>query len=157
MKSEIVLTDKSIDDIEVSASITVFSGGGGVRAILKPIATFPDYGAVLLVSALPGASEVSNWTGMVGTIYALRGAFDAANITAKFEVALSTAHLNMVAETSDIIGSDLILSFGVYRYKGVRFLGIADLATSAHSYIFDGIHSADCIFRVVSKDEAVKE
>lgn len=158
MKSEIVLTDKSIDDMSVPDVDFIGYTGGGLRTLSKQIASFPDYGAILLVAPILGTTEADDWTGMVGSICALRGRKSAGNVTTKFEVAVSRSHTGVPClSTPWVSGVDYAMVAGVYRYQGVRYLGIIDNITSGHIYIFDGIHSGNCCFQMVGNNEAVKE
>lgn len=158
MKSEIVLTDKSIDDMSVPDVSPIGYTGGGVRTFSKLIATFPDYGAILLVAPIRGTTEADDWIGMIGSIYALRGRTSAGNVTTKFEVAVSRAHTGVAClSTPWVSGVDYAMVAGVYRYQGVRYLGIIDNIVAGHIYIFDGIHSGNCCFQMVGNNEATKE
>ena len=116
-------------------------------ATIKKLAVTIDgkLNVLLLTKNIPNSAQ--KFSGVVGTIYQLRGGTTAGLIATSFQVSCTRAYFQVVAKCS---GDNKV---GTCEWNGEKYLAIGINHLPSSTLLFSGIYTDDCIFKNVLESE----
>lgn len=126
----------------------------GLRAAeYRFIGNTPDAKASVIL--LCESRNPSQWAGIIGRIYALRGWKDSFNISWMIDVVCTQSYTdNKIFNVGTKIGTgQASIQAGTCEYQGKTYLALSVGSDSTMTLFFTGLHSGDCLFSIVNLND----